>query len=197
MNAFLVFNQKVFVLRWISQYILCLLWPAKVFYQTQKRKCIRADMRLASDVRTHAVLESELSDADEDNASHLWVTIKSKPIINFSQHSFSYTQLYVVLSRTKRSPLASFSISVMRLIACNPTTQWTGVYRKFTAAIFDTNRGNFSFSFHLEILDGLGSDSCLQIIFTNFWLMPFFDIIIVAFDIENDGIIFWVRVEAN
>ena len=54
---------------------------------------------------------------DEDNAS-LPLSYEPGPaIINSSKHSFSYTQLYVVLSPTKRSPPMSFSMPAMALIA--------------------------------------------------------------------------------
>jgi len=54
---------------------------------------------------------------DEDNAS-LPLSYEPGPaIINSSKHSFSYTQLYVVLSPTKRSPPMSFSMPAMVLIA--------------------------------------------------------------------------------
>lgn len=54
---------------------------------------------------------------DEDNAS-LPLSYEPGPaIINSSKHSFSYTQLYVVLSPTKRSPPMSFSMPGMVLIA--------------------------------------------------------------------------------
>lgn len=56
-------------------------------------------------------------------------------IINSGKHSFSYTQVYVVLSRTKRPPPMSFSIPVMVLIAGPapllpppPSVQWTGPF---------------------------------------------------------------------
>lgn len=55
-------------------------------------------------------------------------------IINSGKHSFSYTQVYVVLSRTKRPPPMSFSIPVMVLIAGPApllpplSVQWTGPF---------------------------------------------------------------------
>lgn len=50
---------------------------------------------------------------DEDNAN-LPLSYEPGPaIINSSKHSFSYTQLYVVLSPTKRSPPMSFSMAAM------------------------------------------------------------------------------------
>lgn len=58
---------------------------------------------------------------DEDNAS-LPLSYEPGPaIINSSKHSFSYTQLYVVLSPTKRSPPMSFSMPAMVLIAGGPS----------------------------------------------------------------------------
>ena len=54
---------------------------------------------------------------DEDNASLPLSYEPSPAIINSNKHSFSYTQLYVVLSPTKRSPPMSFSMPAMVLIA--------------------------------------------------------------------------------
>lgn len=81
----------------------------------------------------------------------------NRAVINSSQHSFSYTQLYVVLSRTKRFPLASFSISLMLLIAA--ALRLNGRSRKFTAVSRYPSRvraASFLFlSRPLEILDAL------------------------------------------
>lgn len=66
--------------------------------------------------------------SDEDNARPSLNYEPGPAIINSGKHSFSYTQVYVVLSRTKRSPPMSFSIPVMVLIAGSSPVQWTAPF---------------------------------------------------------------------
>lgn len=64
--------------------------------------------------------------SDEDNARPSLNYEPGPAIINSGKHSFSYTQVYVVLSRTKRPPPMSFSIPVMVLIAAASSPRFNG-----------------------------------------------------------------------
>ncbi|KYN16393.1 hypothetical protein ALC57_11263 [Trachymyrmex cornetzi] len=121
---------------------------------------------------------------DEDNAS-LPLSYEPGPaIINSSKHSFSYTQLYVVLSPTKRSPPMSFSMPAMVLIAgVSSVARWTRsltIYgrvrdrrasRQCDAPIYrDLLRGTWSFAMNInmaEVLKTVGSKVNFHDIFTD------------------------------
>lgn len=95
------------------------LMPARVGIRTGARVC--ANVPNTNDAGHREGSRGAQTGAgaapDEDNARPPLSYEPGPAIINSSKHSFSYTQLYVVLSPTKRSPPMSFSMPVMALIA--------------------------------------------------------------------------------
>lgn len=52
------------------------LWDER---EEKKGTCSCRHVERTSDAGTHAALESELSDVDEDNAKYLWITARTEP----------------------------------------------------------------------------------------------------------------------